>query len=158
MLDYISSSQNSMMLIVSSLDTAVRLLFTLQYFLIVCSIQFAQMPAKHPPSGTGGTEGGLSQHVKKKLERGRLSTTTRNDRPKLNATKPDKNNVAPLLEEYVSAAISKTAASLPPLSLRYNNTKHSINPFNDGVNKKNWRAWKQSWRDPRPWGLHPLKA
>jgi hypothetical protein len=91
------------------------------------------MPTKHPPSGTDITEDGLSQHVKKKIERGRLSTTT-NDRPKRNATKPDKHNVAPLLAEYASATISKTATSLPPISLRYNNTKHSTDPFDDGVN------------------------
>jgi hypothetical protein len=133
-LDYISSSQNSMMQIVSSLDTAVQLLFTLQYYFFVCSIQFAQMPTKHPPSGTDGTEDGLSQHVKKKLERGRLSTTTSNNHHKLNATKPDNHNVAPLLDEYASETISKTAASLPPIYLRDNNTKHSTNPFNDGVN------------------------
>jgi hypothetical protein len=58
--------------------------------------------------------------VKKKIERGRLSTTTTNDRPKLNAIKPDKHNVAPLLAEYASATISKTAASLPPFDDRVN--------------------------------------
>jgi hypothetical protein len=63
-----------MMVIVSSLDTAVRVLFTLQYF-FVCPIQFANMSTKHPPTDTDGTEDGLSQHVKKKIQRGRLSTT-----------------------------------------------------------------------------------
>jgi hypothetical protein len=92
------------------------------------------MPTKHPPSGTDGTEYGLSQHVKKKIERGIFSTTTTNDRPKQNATKPEKHNVAPLLVEYASATISKTSASLPAVSLRNNNTKHSTDPFDDGVN------------------------
>jgi hypothetical protein len=92
------------------------------------------MPTKHPPSGTDGTGDGLSQHVKKELERVRLSTTTSNDCPQQNATKPDKHNVAPLLVEYASATISKTSASLPPISLRENNTEHSTDPFDDGVN------------------------
>jgi hypothetical protein len=80
------------------------------------------MLTKHPPSVAGDTGDGLSQHVKKKVERGRLSTTTTNDRPKRNVTKPDRQNVAPLLAGYASATISKTAASLPP--------------FDDGVNNK----------------------
>jgi hypothetical protein len=80
------------------------------------------MPTKHPPSIADDTGDGLSQHVKKKVERGRLSTTTTNDRPKRKVTKPDRQNVAPLLAAYASATISKTAASLPP--------------FDDGVNKK----------------------
>jgi hypothetical protein len=136
-LDYINSSQNSMMVIVSSLDTAVRVIFTLQYyFVFVFPIQFAKMPTKHPPSGTDGIEDGLSQHVKKKLQRGRFSTTTSKDHPKRHATKPYKHNVAPLLSEYASATTSKTAVSLPPISIRDNNTKHSTDPFDDGVNKK----------------------
>jgi hypothetical protein len=89
-----------------------------------------------PPSGTDGTEDGLSQHVKKKNERGILLMTTTNYHPKRNATKPDKHNVAPLLAEYASATILKTAASLPLVSLRDNNTKHSNNPFDDVVNKE----------------------
>jgi hypothetical protein len=79
------------------------------------------MPTKHPPSVAADTGDGLSRPVKKKVEKGRLSTTTTNDRPKQNVTKPDSQNVAPLLAEYASATISRTAASLPP--------------FDDGVNK-----------------------
>jgi hypothetical protein len=79
------------------------------------------MPTKHPPSVADNTGDGLSQHVKNKVERVRLSTKTTNDRPKQNVTKPDRQNVAPLLAEYASATISKIAASLPP--------------FDDGVNK-----------------------
>jgi hypothetical protein len=68
------------------------------------------MPTKHPPIVADDTEDGMSQYVKKKLERGILSTTTTKDRPKRNVTKPDRQNVAPLLAEYASATISKTAA------------------------------------------------
>jgi hypothetical protein len=125
-----------MMVIFWSFDIAVRVLFTLQYYFFVCPIQFSMVPTKNPPTDTDGTEDGLSQHVKKKLQRGRLSTTTSNDRPKRHATKPDKHNVAPLLAEYVSTTTSKTAVSLPPISLRDNNTKRSTDPSDDGVNKK----------------------
>jgi hypothetical protein len=79
------------------------------------------MPTKHPPSVADDTGDGLSQHVKKKVERGRLWTTTTNDRQQRNVTKPDRQNLSPLLAGYASATISKTAASLPP--------------FDDGVNK-----------------------
>jgi hypothetical protein len=79
------------------------------------------MPTKHPPSVANDTGYGLLQHVKKKVERGRLSMTTTNDRPKQNVTKPHRQNLSPLLAGYASATISKTAASLPP--------------FYDGVNK-----------------------
>jgi hypothetical protein len=144
------------LLIVSSLDTSVRVLFTLQYYLFIfCSIQFAQMPTKHPPSGTDSTEDGLSQHVKKKLERGRLSMTTSNDRPKRNATKPDKHNVAPLLAEYASVTISKTAASRPPISLRDNNNKHSTDPLDDGVNIKTLSSLKKIMEGPEALGATP---
>jgi hypothetical protein len=81
------------------------------------------MPTKHPPSVTDDTEDGLSQHVKKKVERGRLLTTTTNNRPKRNVTKPDRQNIAPLLAEYASVTISKTAASLPPLDDGVNTNK-----------------------------------
>jgi hypothetical protein len=50
-----------------------------------------------------------------------LSTTTKNNRPKRNVTKLDKQNRSTLLVGYASATISKTAAVLPP--------------FDDGVNK-----------------------
>jgi hypothetical protein len=79
------------------------------------------MPTKHPPSVADDSGDGVSQPVKKKVERGRLSTTTTNDRPKRNVTKPDRQNLSPLLAGYASATISKTAAFLPP--------------FDDGVNK-----------------------
>jgi hypothetical protein len=78
------------------------------------------MPTKHPPSVADDSGDGVSQHVKKKVERGRLSTTTANDRPKRNVTKPDRQSFH-LSLGYASATISKTAACLPP--------------FDDGVNK-----------------------
>jgi hypothetical protein len=79
------------------------------------------MPTKHPPSVTDDSGDGVSQPMKKKIERGRLSTTATNDHPKRNVTKPNKQNLSPLLPGYASATISKTAAFLPP--------------FDDGVNK-----------------------
>jgi hypothetical protein len=145
-----------MIVIVSLFDTAVRVLFTLQYYFFVCPSQFSKMPTRNPPTGTDGTEDGLSQHVKHKLQRVRFSTTTSKDRPKRHATKPDKRNVAPLLAEYASATTSKTAVSLRPISLRDNNTKRSTDPSDDDVNKKPCRAWKKSRREPRSWGLHLL--
>jgi hypothetical protein len=66
----------------------------------------------------------------KKIERGRLSTTTINDRPKRQVTKPDKQNLSPLLAGYASATISKTAAFLPPF-----NDGVNLPPFDDGVNQ-----------------------
>jgi hypothetical protein len=100
------------------------------------------MPTKHPPTVTDGTEDGLTQPVKKKVQRVRLSTKTSIDRPKRHAAKPDKHNVAPLLAEYASAKTSKTAVSLPPIYLGDNKTKRSTDPSQDGVNKKLCRAWK----------------
>jgi hypothetical protein len=35
----------------------------------VCSIQFAKIPTKHPPSGTDGTEDGLFIMLRKNLKR-----------------------------------------------------------------------------------------
>jgi hypothetical protein len=94
------------------------------------------MPTKHPPTGTGGTEDGLTQPVNKKVQRGILSTTTSIDCPKRHAAKPDKHNVAPLLAEYASAKTSKTTVSLPPISLGDNKTRRITDPSQDGVNKK----------------------
>jgi hypothetical protein len=73
--------------------------------------------------GTDDSEDGLTHPTKKKVQRGRLSITRSQDRTKWNASRPDKHNVAPLLAEYASAKTSKTAASLPPISLSDNKTK-----------------------------------
>jgi hypothetical protein len=79
------------------------------------------MPTKHPPSVANDSGDGVSHPVRNKTERVRLSMTTTNERPKRNVTKPDKQNLSPLIAGYASATISKTAAFLPP--------------FDDGVNK-----------------------
>jgi hypothetical protein len=81
--------------------------------------------------------------------------TTSNDYPKRNATKPDKHNVAPLLVEYASATISKTAASLPHISLRDNNTKHSTDPFDDGLNLKKMSSLEIIVEGPEALGATP---
>jgi hypothetical protein len=75
--------------------------------------------------------------------------------PKQNATKPDKHNVAPLLAEYASATTSKTAVYLPPISLRDNNTKHSTDPFDDGVNKKTLSSLETIVEGPKVLGAAP---
>jgi hypothetical protein len=56
--------------------------------------------------------------------------TTTNDLPKRQVTKPDKQNLSPLLAGYASATISKTAAFLRP----YDDGVH-VPPFDDGVNQ-----------------------
>jgi hypothetical protein len=56
--------------------------FNTDFNFVVCPIQFTKMPTKHPPIGTDGIEDGLTQHVKKKVQKGRLSTTKSKDRPK----------------------------------------------------------------------------
>jgi hypothetical protein len=59
-----------------------------------------------------------------------LSTTTTSDRQKRQVTKPDKQNLSPLLAGYASAKMSKTAAFLPPIDDAVN-----VPPFDDGVNQ-----------------------
>jgi hypothetical protein len=88
------------------------------------------MPTKHPPSVGDDSGDGMSQPVEKKIERGRLSTTTTSDRLKRQVTKPDKQNPSPLLAGYASAKMSKTAAFLPPIDDGVN-----APPFDDGVNQ-----------------------
>jgi hypothetical protein len=94
------------------------------------------MSTKHPPTGTDGTEDVLTQPIKKKVQRGRLSTTTSKNIPKRHAAKPDNHNDAPLLVDYASAKTSKTAVSMPPLYIGDNKTKRSTDPYQDGVNEK----------------------
>jgi hypothetical protein len=81
------------------------------------------MPTKIPSTDTDGTEYSSPQPVKKKMPRGRLSTTRSHNRPKRNASMPDKHDAAPLLADYASSETSKTAAPLPPISLGYNKNK-----------------------------------
>jgi hypothetical protein len=87
------------------------------------------MPTTHPPSVGNDSGDGVLQPVKK-IERGRLSTTATNDFTKRQVTKPDKQNISPLLAGYASATISKTAAFLPPLDDGVN-----LPSFNDGVDQ-----------------------
>jgi hypothetical protein len=94
---------------------------------IFFAIQFTKMPTKNPSTSTDGSEDGLTQPAKKKVQRGRLPITRSQDRPKWNASRPDKHNVAPFLAEYASAKTSKTAASLPRIYLGDNKTKIKIN-------------------------------
>jgi hypothetical protein len=96
------------------------------------AIQLTKMPTKNPSTSTNGSEDGLTQPVKKKVQRGILSITRSQDRPKRNAPRPDKHNAAPLLAKYASAKTSKTAVSLPPISLRDNNTKSKTNQSQGG--------------------------
>jgi hypothetical protein len=99
------------------------------------------MPTKNPSNSTDGSEDGLTQLAKKKVQRGRLSSITRSqDRPKLNASRPDNHKVAPLLDEYASAKTSKTTASLPPICLGDNKTKCKTNQSQGGGEKRMARA------------------
>jgi hypothetical protein len=101
------------------------------------------MPTKNPSTSTDGSEDGSTQPVKRKLQRGKLSTTRSQERPKWNASRPDQHNVAPLLAEYASAKTSKTAASLQLVSLGGNKTKSNINQ-SQGGGKKGWCVmWTQ---------------
>jgi hypothetical protein len=99
------------------------------------AIQFTKMPTKNPSNSADGSEDGLTQPAKKKVQRGRSLITRSQDLPKRNASRPDKHNVAPLLAEYALANISKTAASLTPISLGDNKTKCKTNQSH-GVGKK----------------------
>jgi hypothetical protein len=106
-------------------------------------IQLIKMPTKNHSSSTNGSkDDSTAQPVKKKLQRGRLSTTRSQDRPKHNASRPDKHNVAPLLVEYASAKTSKTAPSLPPISLGDSKTKSNISQSQGGGKKRMVRHLK----------------
>jgi hypothetical protein len=104
---------------------------------IFCPIQFINMPTKNHCSSTDGSEDGSTAHlVKKKLQRGRLSTTRSQNHPKQNASGPDNHNVAPLLAKYASCKTSKTASSLSPISLGDNKTKSNIIQSQGGGEKR----------------------
>jgi hypothetical protein len=87
------------------------------------AIQSTKMLTTIPSTDTDVTEDGLLQPVKKKVQRGILPTTRSHNRSKQNASRPGKHNVAPLLTDYASAKTSKTAVSLPPISLSYTKNK-----------------------------------
>jgi hypothetical protein len=103
------------------------------------AIQFTKMPTKNPYNSTDGSEDGLTQPAKKKVQRGRLSITRSQYRPKWNASRPDKHNAAPFLAKYASAKILKTAASLTPISLGDNKTKCKTNHSQGGGEKRTAR-------------------
>jgi hypothetical protein len=103
---------------------------------IFFAIQFTKMPTENPSTSTNGSEDGLTEPVKKKLQRGRLSIARSQDPPKRNASRPDKHNVAPLLAEYASAKTSRTAASLPPIYLGDNKTKSKTNQSQGGGKRR----------------------
>jgi hypothetical protein len=104
-------------------------------------IQFTKMPTKNPSTSTNISEDGLTQPVKKKVQKGRLSIRRSQDRPKRNASIPDKHNVAPFLAEHASAKTSKTAASLTSISLGDNNTKSKTNQSQSGGEKGQGVMW-----------------
>jgi hypothetical protein len=87
------------------------------------AIQSAKMSTTNPSMSTDVSEDGLTQPIKEKVQRGRLATMRSHNRPKQNASRPDKHNVARLLAHYASAKTSKTDASLPPNYLSDNKTK-----------------------------------
>jgi hypothetical protein len=69
------------------------------------AIQSTKMPIKNPSTSTDITKDSLTQHVKKKVQRGRLPTTRNQNRSKQNAYTPDKHDASPLLADYASANI-----------------------------------------------------
>jgi hypothetical protein len=107
------------------------------------AIQFTKIPTKNPSNSTNVSEDGLTQPVKKKVQMGRLSITRSQDRPKHNASRPNKHNAAPLLAEYASAKNLKTAASLPHISLGDNKTKSKTNQSHRGGGKGQRVMWTQ---------------
>jgi hypothetical protein len=97
------------------------------------------MPPKNPSNNTDGSEDGLTQPAKKNVQRGRSWITRSQDHPKRNASGPDKHNVVPLMADYASAKTSKTAASLPPISLGDNKTKCKTNQSQGGGGERTAR-------------------
>jgi hypothetical protein len=93
------------------------------------------MPTKNTSTSTDVSGDGMTQPMKTKVQRGRLTVTRSQDRPKRNASRLDNHNVAPLLADHVSAKTSKTAASLPPISLGVNKTKSKTKQSHSGENK-----------------------
>jgi hypothetical protein len=91
------------------------------------AIQSTKMMTNNTATSTDVTEDCLTQTVKKKVQRGILPTTRSHNCQKRNVSIPDKHDVSPLLADYASAKTSKTAASLPPISLGDNKTKSKTN-------------------------------
>jgi hypothetical protein len=108
-----------------------------------CAIQSTKIPTTHTSTSTDVSEDGLTQPVKKKVQRGRFPTTRSHNLPKRNASRPDKHNVAPLLADYASAKTSKTSASLPSISLGDNKTKSKTKQSQFGEKKGKRLIWTQ---------------
>jgi hypothetical protein len=102
---------------------------------VFSAIQSTKMPTKNPSTSTNVSKDGLTQPVKKKVQRGRFPIMRSQDRPKSNASRPIKHNFAPLLTDYASAKTLKTAASLPPISPCDNNTKSKTKQSQFGEKK-----------------------
>jgi hypothetical protein len=107
------------------------------------AIQSTKMLTTNPSTNTDVTEDGLTQPVKKKVQRGRFPTARSQNRPKRNASRPDKHGAAPLLVDYASAKTSKTVASLPPISLGYNKNKIKTKQSQFGEKKVKRLMWTQ---------------
>jgi hypothetical protein len=103
-------------------------------FIFFC-YQSINMPTTNPSTSTDVSEDGLTQPVKKKVQRGRLPTTRSHNRPKWNNSRPDKHNVAPLLADYATKTL-KTVASLPPISIGDNKTKIKTKQSQFGEKKR----------------------
>jgi hypothetical protein len=100
------------------------------------AIQSTKMPTKNTSTSTDVGEDGLTQNVKKNLQRGRLPIMRSHDCPKRNASRPNKHHVAPLLADYASAKTLKTDASLLPISLGNNKTKSKTKQSQFGQKKR----------------------
>jgi hypothetical protein len=74
------------------------------------------MPTKVAVNVNEPTDDSSAKPGKKKVQRGRVTTRSQ-DRPKSNASRPDKHDDSPLLVGCASAKTSKTDASLPPVPL-----------------------------------------
>jgi hypothetical protein len=77
------------------------------------------------------------------VQRGRLPTARSHNRPKWNASRTDKHEFTPLLDDYASAKTSKTAASLQPISLGYNKNKSKTKNSQFGWGKGKRLMWTQ---------------
>jgi hypothetical protein len=106
-------------------------------------MQSTNMPTTNPSTSTDVTEDGLTQPVKNKVQRVRFPTTRSQNSPKWNASRPDKHDDAPLLADYASANTSKTAASLPRISLGDNKTESKTKQSHFGGGGVKRLMWNQ---------------
>jgi hypothetical protein len=93
------------------------------FFFCRSSLQDAE---QNPVNATEHTDHASSKPDNKKVQIGRVpTTTTSQDLPKWNASRPDKHDASPLLAGYASAKTSKTDVSIPPVS---NQNKYKTKP------------------------------